>query len=99
MISTVTLLGLMGDPVPGNPEFRYVDFESRDAFDEAPYFSKIPVAYWDRSVSNYLLRIPKGHYAVIFGRVETDPEVGLYVLVEQIRHFQSNLKVHQIKED
>lgn len=96
MISTVTLLGQLGDPVPGCPEFRYVVIETIEAIEEDRYVSQVPIAYWDRSASNYLLRIPSGHYAVIFGRIEACPEVGLYVLVEQIRHFSSNLKIHQL---
>ena len=96
MISTVALLGQMGDPVPGFPEYRYVIIETREAIDEATYVSKIPIAYWDKSITTYIMRIPKGHYAVVFGRLESDPELGLYVLVEQIRHFSSNLKIHQV---
>ena len=103
MISTVTLLGLAGDPIPGHPDFRYIDLETREAIDERPYFSKIPVCYWDRGVSNYLLRIPKGHLVVIFGRIESEPTLGLMVVVEQIRHFESNLAIHrrpsELKQD
>lgn len=95
MISTIAILGLAGEQIPGHPDFRLIDLESREAFNEDSYFSQIPVRYWDRSVSNYLMRIPNGHYVVIFGRLESDPELGLYVLAEQIRHFQSNLKIHQ----
>ncbi|MBO7574035.1 MAG: hypothetical protein J6T25_04605 [Bacilli bacterium] len=95
MISTITILGQAGDLIEGHSQFRYVDFESREAFEESSFFSKIPVMYWDRSSSNPLLKIPNGHFVVIFGRLESHPELGLYVLVEQIRHFSSNLKIHQ----
>lgn len=95
MISTIAILGLAGDPIPGYPEFRIVNIESREAFNETSFFSKIPVMYWDRSSSNPLLKIPSGHFVAVFGRLESHPKLGLYVLAEQIRHFPSNLKIHQ----
>ena len=98
MISTITILGQASDPIDGYDEFRYVNVESREAFNEDSYFSKIPVLYWDRSCSNPLMKIPNGHFVVIFGRLESHPELGLYVLAEQIRHFPSNLVSHQKKE-
>jgi len=95
MISTITLLGQASDLIEGFDTFRYIDIESREPFDENSYYSKIPVMYWDRSNSNPLLNVPNGHFVVIFGRLESHPKLGLYVLVEQMRHFSSNLKIHQ----
>lgn len=92
MISTVAILGQAEDPINGFPEFRNIKIESREPFEEQSYFSKIPVMYWDRSTSNPLTKIPNGHFVVIFGRLESHPKLGLYVLAEQIRHFNSNLK-------
>ena len=97
MISTVSLLGQAGEQIDGYPEFRIVHIESREPFNEDSYFSKIPVMYWDRSKNNPLLKIPNGHFVVVFGRLESHPKLGLYVLVEQMRHFSSNLKTHQEK--
>lgn len=97
MISTVSLLGQAGEPIEGYPEFRMIDIESKEAFNEESYFSKIPVMYWDRSPSNPLLKIPSGHFVVIFGRLEAHPKLGLFVLVEQMRHFPSNLKTHYLR--
>ena len=97
MISTVSLLGQAGEQIVGHPEFRIINIESREPFNEDSYFSKIPAMYWDRSKSNPLLKIPNGHFVAIFGRLESHPELGLYVLVEQMRHFPSNLKTHQVK--
>ena len=93
MISTISLLGQASDLISDHPMFRYVNIESREPFDENSFFSKIPVMYWDRSTSNPLLKIPNGHFVVIFGRLESHPKLGLYVLVEQMRHFSSNLKI------
>ena len=95
MISTITILGQASDPIKGHETFRYVNVESREPFEENSFFSKIPVMYWDRSASNPLLKIPNGHFVVIFGRLESHPDLGLFVLAEQIRHFPSNLKIHQ----
>ena len=94
MISTVALLGQAGDLIEGFPEFRIIHIESREPFNENSFFSEIPAMYWDRSPYNPLLRIPNGHFVVLFGRLESHPELGLYVLVEQMRHFPSNLKAH-----
>ena len=99
MISTIAILGLAGEPIPDYPEFRIVNLESREAFNETSFFSKIPVMYWDRSSSNPFLSIPSGHFVAIFGRLEQHPDLGLYVLAEQVRHFPSNLKIHQQKEE
>lgn len=99
MISTITILGQASDPIKGYEKFRYVDIESREPFNEDSFYSKIPVMYWDRSAHNPLMKIPNGHFVVIFGRLESHPELGLYVLAEQIRHFPSNLKIHQQKEE
>lgn len=94
MISTITLLGQAGDLVKGFTKFRYVNIESREPFDENSFYSKIPVMYWDRTDSNPFLKIPNGHLVVIFGRLESHPDIGLYVLAEQVRHFSSNLDTH-----
>lgn len=92
MISTIALLGLAGDQIENFPEFRIVNIESREAFNENSFYSQIPVMYWDRSKNNPLLKIPNGHFVMIFGRLEAHPVLGLFVLVEQMRHFPSNLK-------
>lgn len=92
MISTITLLGQAGDLIKDHPMFRYINIESREPFEEQSSFSQIPVMYWDRSTANHFLKIPNDHFVVIFGRLESHPELGLFVLAEQIRHFPSNLK-------
>ena len=97
MISTITVLGQASDPIEGHDTFRYINLVSREPFEENSFYSRIPVMYWDRSASNPLMKIPNDHFVVIFGRLEADPDVGLYVLAEQIRHFSSNLKIHQRK--
>lgn len=99
MISTIAILGLAGDPIPGYPEFRKINLESREAFNETSFFSEIPVMNWDRSSNNPLLKIPNGHFVAIFGRLESHPDLGLYVLAEQVRHFPSNLKIHQQQKE
>ena len=71
----------------------YIPEVETEAFDEKTFVSHIPVRHWDReSTDNALLKIPNGHFVVIFGRLESHPTLGLYVLAEQIRHFSSNLK-------
>ncbi|HHT67056.1 MAG TPA: hypothetical protein GX010_02390 [Erysipelotrichaceae bacterium] len=93
MISTITILGKALDPIKNFEQFRHVEIESREPFEEKSFYSKIPVMYWDRSKGNNpLLNIPTGCLMVIFGRLERHPQLGLYVLAEQIRHFPSNLE-------
>lgn len=98
MISTVSLLGQAGDLIEGFEQFRYIHIESREAFNEESFFSKIPVMYWDRSDNNPLLNVPNGHFMVIFGRLEAHPQLGLYVLVEQMRHFPANIFAPKIAQ-
>ena len=94
MISTVSLLGQADDILPEHPTFRLINLETTDAFEEKVTISKIPCMYWDRSKCNPLTKIPNGHFVCIFGRIEHNPELGLYVLAEQVRHFPSNLAIH-----
>ena len=92
MISTVALLGRTCDLIPGHPDFRMIQIDSMEAFHEDTFVSYIPAKYWVRDdPDNAFTRIPNGHFVVIFGRLESHPELGLYVLVEQVRHFSSNL--------
>ena len=100
MISTVALLGRTSDRIPGYPQFRMIEIESVEAFNEDTFVSHIPAKYWVReSTDNAFTRIPNGHFVVIFGRLESHPELGLYVLVEQIRHFSSNLMTPHKEEN
>jgi hypothetical protein len=92
MINTLTMLCQAYHSIEGYPECRYMKVETRKSVEENSQFSKIPVMYWDRSISNPLLKVPNGHFVIITGRLENHPDFGLLVLVEQLRHFPSNLK-------
>ena len=94
MISTVSLLGQADDILSEHPTFRLINLETTDAFEEKVTVSKIPCMYWDRSKCTPLTKILNGHFVCIFGRIEHNPELGLYVLAEQVRHFPSNLAIH-----
>ena len=99
MISTVTLLGRACDIINEDKRFRMIEIESVEAFNEDTFVSHIPAMYWDREhADNAFTRIPNGHFVVLFGRLESHPTLGLYVLVEQMRHFPSNLKIHQVEK-
>ena len=96
MISTITICGQASDRIKEYPQFRYIVLESREPFDEKSFYCKIPVMYWDRwTTTNPMLKVPNNHYMIIVGRLESHPDLGLFVLVEQFRHFPSNLKIHQ----
>ena len=97
MISTIAFLGRASDRIEGHPQFRMIDIESVEAFDEKTFVSHIPVRHWDReSTDNALLKIPNGHFVVIFGRLESHPKLGLYVLAEPFQYFSSNLAIHKL---
>ena len=97
MISTVAILGRACDRIEGHPNFRYIEIVSMEAFHENTFVSYIPVKHWDReSTDNALLKIPNGHFVVIFGRLESHPELGLFVLAEQFQYFSSNLAIHKL---
>ena len=98
MVSNVTMLGQASDLIKGHEEFRYIIVESCEAFDDKSFFSKIPVMYWNRGTSKVLRDIPNGEIVCIFGRLESDPDVGLYVLVEQLRHFSSKSLMNKDKD-
>ena len=100
MISTVAILGRASDRIEGHPDFRMIEIESMEAFHENTFVSHIPVKHWNRDLSdNPLLKIPNGHFVVIFGRLESHPELGLFVLAEQYQYFSSNLAIHQNKNE
>ncbi len=90
MVSNITILGHASDPIKGHEDFRYVIVESCEAFDDKSFFSKIPVRYWNRGTSKVLKDIPNGEIVCIFGRLESDPDIGLYILIEQLRHFSAS---------
>ena len=99
MVSNVTMLGQASDLIKGHEEFRYIIVESCEAFDDKSFFSKIPVRYWNRGTSKVLRDIPNGEIVCVFGRIESDPDIGLYILVEQLRHFSAkSLKNKDSKE-
>ena len=83
MISSIVLTGILRDNYKGY--FRLVETHNIDVIDqEKDIISLIPVAYWTKETNNLLFKAPYGAHVVIKGHLETDVEVGLYIVVEII---------------
>ena len=81
MISSIVVTGLLKDTYKGH--YRLVETRQNEPFNtEKEIVSLIPVAYWTKEENNMLFKSPNGTHAVIKGHLETDPEIGLYVLAE-----------------
>lgn len=84
MISDIVLTGYAGDMI--NDKFRYIETNHHDAF--TPHIeivSKIPVLYWTRESNNPITFCKKGAYVVIRGHIESDEQMGLFVLAEAVQ--------------
>jgi hypothetical protein len=84
MISSVVITGYLHEVI--NEKFRLVKTSSEDAFRPCEELvSYIPVLYWTRDQKNPLLSTKKGAYIVIRGHLESDNNIGLYILAETIQ--------------
>lgn len=84
MISSVVITGYLNEIV--NEKFRLIKTSSEDAFQPCEELvSYIPVLYWTRDQKNPLLSTKKGAYIVIRGHIESDNNLGLYILAETIQ--------------
>lgn len=83
MISDIVLTGLLKEKF--NKNFRYVMTNSSDVFNPGKNIvSMIPVLFWTRDDNNPLMNADDNVFVVIKGRLETNDEIGLYVLCETI---------------
>ena len=83
MISSIVFTGLAGKRI--DKKFRYIETRQNDAFHpEEERVSQIPVLYWTRDEFNALNRMAEGTFVVIQGHLESNEEIGLYVLAESI---------------
>lgn len=81
MISSVIFTGITKDKI--NKKFRYIETRNSDAFHpEEDIVSLIPVMYWTRDDSNPLMNAKDNQFVIIQGHLESNKEIGLYVLVE-----------------
>jgi len=85
MISDVVLVGLTLENLERG--FRYVDVRSTDILKEKTVISKIPVLYWTKEDFTKLNKYKYGTKILVRGRIESDEEIGLYVLAESIYLF------------
>ncbi len=85
MISDVVITGYFRKQMRGHRKFRIFETRSIDGLTGEERISKIPVLHWTREENNVLERVNNDTLAVIKGRIETDDEIGLYVLVEMFQ--------------
>lgn len=82
MISDVVIAGELLDNLTRG--FRLIDVDTMDAISEKNKHSKIPLLHWTRKDDSRLNRLKKGTAVIIRGRIESDEQYGLHVLVESI---------------
>ena len=83
MISSIIFTGVAIDMI--DKKFRYIETRNGDPFHpEQDYVSKIPVLYWTRDEFNALTRVKNGTFIIVKGHLESNNEIGLYVLAESI---------------
>jgi len=83
MISCCVVVGVLKEQ---KGVFRYIESTGKNScFSEDDYnASKLPLLYWTRDESAILMSPKEGTFVVVRGRIESDKEIGLYVLVEQL---------------
>ena len=81
MISSIVITGILKDTY--KTHYRLLETRNNDSLDvDKEIVSLIPVAYWTKEENNLLFRSPIGTHAVIKGHLETDPDIGLFVVAE-----------------
>ncbi len=85
MISDVVIIGTLEDKI--NSKYRYIKAYSSDSMKEEEIPFMIPLLFWTRSNNNIMLNRPNGSLVAIRGRIESNEEIGLYILVETMNSF------------
>lgn len=81
MISSIVLTGTLKDTYKG--KFRLIETHNNDPLNpNKDIISLIPLAYWSKDIDNVLFNIANNTNVVIKGHIETDKEIGLFIVVE-----------------
>ncbi len=92
MISSVIIKGIIGEKINANlREISFTDDVALSSHREA-IVSHIPVLYWTRDERNALNNVPSGSVILIKGHIESDVDIGLYVLAEYFEIIYENKK-------
>ena len=84
MISSVIFTGLVKNKI--NSKFRYIETHSSDALHpDEDIVSLIPTMFWTRDEINPLMNAKENQFVIIQGHLESNKEIGLYILVETIQ--------------
>lgn len=92
MISSVIIKGVVGDKI--NENYREISFTDDVALSSHRecIVSHIPILYWTRDAHNALNNISNGSVILIKGHIESDIDIGLYVLAEYFEVIYENKK-------
>ena len=85
MASFVWLNGFMGSKIRDNVRIIRIDSLKRRNSNDVK-FEDIPCVYWNRLSNNEMTRLSEGSFVSIKGRIESDDDIGAYILVEALEH-------------
>ena len=84
MARFVWLDGFLGSQLRDNVRILHIEsLKGRNV--KEPMYEKIPCIYWNRLPNCELTRLSKGAFVSIKGRIESNDDIGAYVLVETIQ--------------
>lgn len=84
MVSTVTIYGTILETI--NETYRFVSCESGDPLHNDSTYFKVPLIHWSHSkgMNNTLMSVPEGKKVIIKGRLSSNNDYPLLVVVEYI---------------
>lgn len=86
MISSIVICGTLLEKKTSI--YRYITYYDNNAFhpEKGRIESIIPIMYWSRDDKNLLFDMKAGKKIVVKGHLESNEEIGLYVLVEYLTY-------------
>lgn len=82
MISDIVISGRLGNLI--NSYLRELIIEKENILNSKIEKTMIPISDWFKSSNGFLLTIPNGTHILIRGRIEKDPEHGVFVITETL---------------
>lgn len=95
MISNVCLTGRLGGKI--NAKFRQVEIDRTPIHSDQEVVDLIPISYWNTHHNSRLSRLDDGVLVMIKGRLERDPEIGIYIQCEHLEYISKLDETKEIK--